>query len=281
MSKSTKKSPSKGDAPDDGATGATCVLCCTHVSPKEKATLKCGMLPEEHEFSVHVKCAEDYGTSAATSFLKKERLPAICLRLRGSGAPPNKLSVPKLKLLGLHEMLNAIEEGKGQEQINTTKGKMIDKYLKMAKKWANDRNIDKKLLLAACPHDDCKLTIKAYTPPLQGDCRAASSNVAPRKRHLLAIMATNEEADEGRCVGTKSDGMQCPRSVTESGGDVNAGLCRTCKKKADKLSALAAAAAATAAEAEATQGGAKRASTVKASEKMMTSTRESGALLKG
>jgi hypothetical protein len=277
MSKSTKQISTEDGAPDE-ATGATCVLCHTHVSPIDMAVLTCAMPPNAHESSVHVACAEEYGAIEATNFLKTERLFVICPKLGGGGASPNLVSNSVLKELGLQDMLDGTGAEKRKGSLTTTNGKMSDKYLKMAKKWANDRNIDKKLLLAACPHDGCKLTIEKCTLPQQNDLGAAAyeqPSAAPRKRHLLAIMASNGEADEGRCVGTKSDGTQCPRSVTESGGDVNAGVCRNCKAKADKLSALAAAAAA--AEAEVAQGGTKRASTVGASTKM-TSKRESGGI---
>lgn len=278
MSKSTKQIPTEDGAPDE-ATGATCVLCHTHVSPIDMAVLTCAMPPNAHESSVHMACAEEYGASAATNFLKMGRLPVICPKLGGGGASPNLVSNSVLKELGLQDMLDGTGAEKRKGSLTSTNGKMSEKYLKMAKKWANDRNIDKKLLLAGCPHDGCKLTIEKCALPQQNDHGASvyeQPSTAPRKRHLLAIMASNGEADEGRCDGMKSDGTQCPRSATEPGGDVDARLCRTCKEKADKLSALAAAAAA--AEAEATQGGAKRASTVVASTKMMTSKRESGGI---
>ena len=278
MSKSNKNSSNKCSAPAEAA-GATCVLCHTRVSPEDMAVLKCGMVPIAHESTVHVACAEAYAASEANSFLKSERLPVICRLLGGGGASPNLVSNSTLKALGLQDMLEATGAERRKGSLTSTKGKMSDKYLRMAKNWANDESIAKKLLVAACPHGDgCFLTIETYKTPQQDDSGAAASeqaSKAPRKKHLLAMGGPSEEADDkGRCVGTKQNGDACPRSANEHGGDAGAGLCRLCKVNSDRVIALATAAAA--AEAVMQDSG-KRASLVGAGTKV-TVKRESGGI---
>ena len=274
MSKSNKNSSNKCSAPAEAA-GATCVLCHTRVSPEDMAVLKCGMVPIAHESTVHVACAEAYAASEANSFLKSERLPVICRLLGGGGASPNLVSNSTLKALGLQDMLEATGTERRKGSLTSTKGKMSDKYLRMAKNWANDESIAKKLLVAACPCDGCFLTIETYKTPQQDDSGAAASeqaSKAPRKLHLLAMDGPCEEADEGRCVGTKQNGDACPRSANEHGGDAGAGLCRRCKEKTERIITIAAT------PATAKQDNMKRASTTGATKKKMTSKHEDGGI---
>jgi len=275
MPKSTNKSSNKGGAPAE-ATGATCVICHTHVSPEDMAVLKCGALPRAHECLVHVTCAEEHGTKAAMKFLKSRRLPVICLQLKGSGAPPNLISKSKHREYGLEELLDATTGGKRKDAFMTVNGTVGETYFKMGKAWANDESIAKKLLLAACPHGDgCFLTIETYKTPQQDDSGAAASeqaSKAPRKLHLLAMDGPCEEADEGRCVGTKQNGDACPRSANEHGGDAGAGLCRRCKEKTERIITIAAT------PATAKQDNMKRASTTGATKKKMTSKHEDGGI---
>ena len=140
MSKSNKNSSNKGSAPGVPA-GATCVLCHTHVSPEDMVTLVCGMVPIAHESTVHVACAEEHAASEANSFLKTERLPVICRLLGGGGASPNLVSNSTLKALGLQDMLEATGTERRKGSLTSTKGKMSDKYLRMAKNWANDEEL--------------------------------------------------------------------------------------------------------------------------------------------
>jgi len=123
---------------------------------------------------------------------------------------------------------------------------MPEKYLKRAKEWASDKSIAKKLLLAACPHEaGCGLTIESYKAPQENDSRVEAQGrpvAAPRKVVASAADVSDEDPDNDRCVGMKSDGTQCPRSAKESGGDMGTKLCRRCKGTADQIAARAAAA---------------------------------------
>ena len=120
LSKSTKKSPSKGDAADGGATEAiTCVLCHDRVSPNDMAILTCGMPSNAHQSSVHVSCAKKHGIEAACNFLKTERLHKICRLLGGGGANPNLVSNTTLKELGLQDMLDGTGAEKRKGSLST------------------------------------------------------------------------------------------------------------------------------------------------------------------
>lgn len=231
-----------------GTVSATCVLCQTSVSPKDMAIIECGMLPESHKNSIHVSCGERYATNEANKFLKSGRLSAICPNLAGGGASANLVSNTLLKALGLQDMLDLTSANKTKSSASSLNGKMPEKYLKRAKEWANDKSTAKKLLLAACPHEaGCGLTIESYKAPQENDSRVEAQGrpvAAPPKVMAAAADVSDEDADNDRCVGMKSDGTQCPRSANELGGDIGAKLCRRCKGNADQIAARAAAAAA-------------------------------------
>jgi len=237
--------------PESGGSGtvaAICVLCQTSVSPKDMALIECGMLPNAHQNSIHVLCGERYATNESNKFLKSGRISAICPSLAGGGASANLVSNTLLKALGLQDMLDLTTASKNKSSASSLNGKMPEKYLKKAKEWANDKSTAKKLLLAACPHEaGCGLTIEKYKISQESDSRVATieqPTAAPRKVISAAAEVSDEDEDNGRCVGTKSNGTQCQRFSTESGGDVDKKLCRRCKESAEQIAARAAAAAA-------------------------------------
>ena len=109
-----------------------CEICNASVKDLSEAAIITCAHTAIHRMTIHNACAIMYGKREADTFLKSERLTAICPRLGGGGAKATLVSNTMLKQLGLQDMLYATAGGKNIKSINGGNGKMPDKRLKTA-----------------------------------------------------------------------------------------------------------------------------------------------------
>jgi hypothetical protein len=181
-----------------GGRGHVCEICSTAIEPDvASGDIACAApAPFGHTLTIHQKCAESYAMSQATIIIKDHgRCHVICPKVPGGGgAGPETISNTLAKLLGM--------DPKGQKKkewsaTDATRRKLLG--------WANDSDLTKKLLCAACPaKGGCGLTIDVYTAHTSGAYPKTSSTPIP-KRVAAAPEANNEvEVEpEGQCVGEK------------------------------------------------------------------------------
>jgi len=230
----------------------SCELCNSAIRDESTAgRISClNIAPNEHDLLVHVDCIAAYANAEAAKVVKSERMHVICPRLDGGGGPTTGVSNTLLRQLGLVHLLDPTNNTRGMTSSKT--GRMPNKALKMAKEWADDPDIAKRILLAACPaKTGCGLTIECYKPPASGVKWGANNNAnaaadknelttsKKKKKKSPTAEEPSEEIVDNQCTGSKLDGSPCPRLFTNTGGSADKRLCSRCLDKVNKNNAIA------------------------------------------